>query len=90
MVTQRLCCGVLLRQFGFCEQGMNLFVARSVHEHRDFATSRFGNQMVGVAQGWRDRPITEHTHLQFGAFEVLDLSARLGLQPFDTPLSHGC
>lgn len=90
MVTQRLYRGVLLRQFGFCEQGMNLFVARSVHENRDFAASRFGNQMVGVAQSWGDRPITERTRLQFSPLEVLGLSARLGLQPFDTPLSHGC
>ena len=49
MVTQRLCCGVLLRQFGFCEQGMNLFVARSVHENRQHAASRFGDQMVRIA-----------------------------------------
>ena len=38
MCTQRLWRGVMPRQLGFCEQGMNLLVARSVQEHSSCTT----------------------------------------------------
>jgi hypothetical protein len=36
--AQRLCAGVMACQLGFCEQSMNLLVARAVHENSDDTT----------------------------------------------------
>jgi hypothetical protein len=46
--TKSLCTGILARQLCFSEQGMNLFVAGSVHQDGDDTTSGFGDQVVCI------------------------------------------
>jgi hypothetical protein len=86
MFTQRLRREVMPRQLGFCEQGMNLLVARSVQKHRGNTAPGFRNQVVCVSQSWWDRSIAKcaDRHLD----NLQRLSTRCRLQPFDTTLRH--
>jgi len=88
MFSQSLYRRVILCQFDFCEQSVNLLVTRSVHENGDDTTAWFGGQMMRVSQTWRNGSVTEFADSLLCNPKCLRLRASCRLQPFDTTLSH--